>query len=336
MRNSSIDEKKACIQEFEEQEYHAATRQFMERTAAYVREHADAVIEGIRTKLDGFMAEIARQQKIQMIPVGQITLSLMRVSAWEEKKLIRMDAYDAEQLMGRNVAYQYVDAGWLYTQWQAYYDGLKKAVKDKGKSLYIREADIRNMMNRSLKKLAYILAATLKYTLNDADYMAHFGECARAEGFLISVGEYMDWQKVLYAEPPEVDIFFNQGRHPLVFQKLENKRYRDKEFCGLDLRHARFTHCDFIRCSFEDTDLSDVCFVDCRFKNVDMKSGKLYGAAFLGCIMEHTDMEGIRTKWVPFSGTDERETDVYRDVQYKKCLIDGEPTDDVASAQTEE
>lgn len=175
MRNSSIDEKKACIQEFEEQEYHAAERQFMERTAAYVREHADAVIEGIRTKLDGFMAEIARQQKIQMIPVGQITLSLMRVSAWEEKKLIRMDAYDAEQLMGRNVAYQYVDAGWLYTQWQAYYDSLKKAVKDKGKSLYIREADIRNMMNRSLKKLAYILAATLKYTLNDADYMAHFG-----------------------------------------------------------------------------------------------------------------------------------------------------------------
>lgn len=333
--NNNIQDRTACLQEFEQQEYHEITRQFMEKTVAYIRENADAAIGGIRTKLDSFMADIARQQKIQMIPVGQITLSLIRVSAWEEKKLIRMDAYDAEQLMGRNVAYQYIDAGWLFTQWQAYYDSLKKAVKDKGKSLYIREASIRNMMCRTLKKLAYILAAALKYTLNDADYMEHFKECARAEGFIISAGEYMDWQKVLYAEPPEVDIFFNRDRHPLIFQKLENKRYRDKDFCGLDLRHARFTHCDFIRCSFEETDLSDVRFVDCRFKNVDMKSGKLYGAAFLGCILENTDMEGIRTKWIPFGETDGREQDVYREVQYQKCLIDGELTDDVMTGQTE-
>ncbi|MDE7322755.1 MAG: pentapeptide repeat-containing protein [Lachnospiraceae bacterium] len=323
--SNDIQNKTACLREFEEKEYQEITRQFMAKTAAYVRENAMAVIERIKTQLDSFMANIAKQQKIQMIPVGQITLSLIRVSAWEEKKLIRMDAYDEEQLMGRNVAYQYIEADWIFTEWQAYYDSLKNAVKKKGKSLYIKEASIRKLMDRSIKKLVYILAATLKYTLNDADYLEHFQECARAEGFIISVGEYMDWQKVLYAEPPEVDIFFNLDRHPLVFQKLENKRYRDKEFCELDLRHARFTHCDFIRCSFEDTDLSDVCFVDCRFKNVDMKSGKLYGASFIACILENTDMEGIQTKWVPFA-EEEQETDVYREVVYRECLIDGELT----------
>ena len=325
--NNNIQNKTACLQEFEENEYQEITRQFMAKTVAYVRENAMAVIESIKTQLDSFMANIAKQQKIQMIPVGQITLSLIRVSAWEEKKLIRMDAYDEEQLMGRNVAYQYIEADWLFTEWQAYYDSLKDAVKKNGKSLYIREASIRNLMGRSLKKLVYILASTLKYTFNDADYLEHFQECARAEGFIISVGEYMDWQKVLYAEPPEVDIFFNQDKHPLVFQKLENKRYRDKEFCELDLRHARFTHCDFIRCSFEDTDLSDVRFVDCRFKNVDMKSGKLYGASFIACIFENTDMEGIQKKRVPFAGQEEQETDVYREVVYRECLIDGELTE---------
>lgn len=317
-------EKKDYIEEFEAKEYEEATRSFIKNTTDHIRDNIHAICDEITGALDDFLKNIGNAQKKQSIPIGQITISLIRVSAWEEKRYIRFDAYDEEQLLGRNVAFQYVDAEWLFVAWDAYYEDLVYRVKETGKERCIKEASIKQMMNRSLRELATILALTLKYTLDDADYLEHFEDCIKTDGFVISAGEYLDRQKVLYAELPEVDIFFNQENRPLIFQKIAYKRYHDKEFKDLDLRNARFTHCDFIRCNFENVDLSDVRFVDCTFKNVCMKSGKLYGAAFTDCTLENVDMEGISVKWIPFENGVTAEPELYRDVQYRNCLIDNE------------
>lgn len=317
-------EKKDYIEEFETKEYEEATRIFIRKTTEYIRDNFNTICNEITKVLNDFLKNIGNMQKKQMIPVGQITISLIRVSAWEEKRYIRFDAYDEEQLLGRNIAFQYADAEWLFAAWNAYYEDLAYRVKETGKERYIKEASIKQMMNRSLRELTTIMALTLKYILDDADYLEHFKDCTKTDGFIISAGEYMDRQKMLYAELPEVDIFFNQEKRPLVFQKIAYKRYYDKEFIDLDLRNARFTHCDFIRCNFENVDLSDVRFVDCTFKNVCMKSGKLYGAAFTDCTLENVNIEGMAVKWVPFENGETKETELYRDVQYRNCLIDNE------------
>lgn len=317
-------DKKEYIEEFERTEYEEATRAFIKRTADYICENMQVIAKEITGELDDFFKNIGLVQKKQMIPIGQITISLIRVSAWEDKKCIRMDAYDDELLIGRNVAFQYMDGSWLFTAWDSYYEDLVNKVRASGKERYIKEARIRQMMNKSLYKLAGILAYTLKYILDDADYLEHYQDIKRTEGFIISAGEYMDCQKVLFAHLPEVDIFFNPDKKPLIFQKIEYKRYYDKAFVDFELKNARFAHCDFIRCSFENVDLSDVRFVDCNFKTVEMKSGKLYGASFTDCIMENVNFQGMSVKWVPFENGESSEVELYREVQYRNCLINNE------------
>lgn len=317
-------DKKDYIEEFEKIEYAEATRAFIKGTTDHISENIQVISKEITVELDDFFKNIALVQKKQPIPIGQITISLIRVTAWEDKKRIRLDAYDDELLIGRNVAFQYMDGGWLFTAWDKYYEDLKNRAKASGKERYIKDAAIKQMMNKSLKELASILAYTLKYILDDADYLEHYNDLIKTEGFVISAGEYMDRQKILFAQLPEVDIFFNPDKKPLVFQKIEYKRYHDKEFTDFDLRNARFTHCDFIRCKFENVDLSDVRFVDCTFKTVEMKSGKLYGASFTDCIMENVNTEGMSMKWIPFENGESEETELYRDVQYRNCLIDNE------------
>lgn len=215
--------RKDYIKEFENNEYKEISRLFISRTTDYIKENLKSICDGITQELDCFLENISLVQKKQPIPVGQITISLIRVSAWEKQKLIRFDAYDHEQLLGRNIAFEYIDAQWLFNAWDQYYEKLINKVKQTNNVRYMKDAAIRQMMNRSLKELAIILAMTLKYTLNDSDYLEHFEECIRSEGFIISAGEYMDWQKMLYAELPEVDIFFNQKKNPLIFQKIKNK-----------------------------------------------------------------------------------------------------------------
>lgn len=317
-------DKKEYIEEFERTEYAEATRVFIQRTTDYIRENALTISKEITGALDDFFMNIGRVQKKQPIPIGQITISLIRVSAWEEEKLIRIDAFDNELLIGRNVAYQYMDGSWLFTAWEQYYEDLVNGVKTSGKERYIKNVAIKQMMNRSLKELASVLAYTLKYILDDADYLEHYKDIQRAEGFMISAGEYMDRQKILFAELPEVDIFFNPDKKPLVFQKIEYKRFYDKNFVDFDLRGARFTHCDFIRCNFENVDLSDVRFVDCTFKTVEMKSGKLYGASFTDCILENVNTDGMLMEWIPFENEESKEVELYREVNYRNCLIDNE------------
>ena len=91
------------------------------------------------------------------------------------------------------------------------------------------------------------------------------------------------------------------------------------------MSNARFVHCDFIRCTFENTNLSDVRFVDCKFSDTVMKSGKLYGASFTDCEIENLNMNGMDTKWTAFENSKTKETELYRKMQYRNCLIDGEP-----------
>ena len=196
--------KKKSIEAFEAKDYKEATSAFIKKTTDYIQDNIHTICGDITKTLDDFLKNIGIMQKKQPIPIGQITISLIRVTAWEEKRYIRFDAYDEEQLLGRNVAFQYVDAEWLFKAWDAYHEDLVCRVKESGKERYIKEAAIKQMMNKSLRDLATILAFTLKYTLDDADYLEHFGDCVKADGFVISAGEYMDRQKVLYAELPDM------------------------------------------------------------------------------------------------------------------------------------
>ncbi len=311
------------LTEFEKQYYEPVTTEFVHKTAEYLMNNNLNIIERITTELESFMEKVAKMQKVQPIAAGLIAISVMRTGIWSNKPMLRFDCYDEGKEAGRNIAYQYVNADFIVTEWESYRKALEKAVKQGGYERYIREAQIECYMSRAIERLIMLLFIQFKYYLADADYLKHFNELLIEEGFLITIGEYMDWQKILFAKVPEIDIIANPKEQPLMFQKIEEKKYRGQRLENMDLTQARFKNCEFSKCVFDNIVFNDVRFVNCLFRNVEMLSGTMYGATFIDCIFENVNMDGMETKYIPDMTQPVRLDNIYREVSYIECIMDG-------------
>lgn len=311
------------LAQFEKNYYEPATSALLQKTTEYLIANNEEITGQITKELEGFMGKIAKMQKIQPIPVGQIAISVLRTSIWEGKPKLRFDCYDEGKEAGKNIAYQYMSAEFLMTEWENYKTRLEKGVNEIGASRFIREAQIEQYMSQAIERLVMLLVTNLKYYLMDADYLEHFKEMLLAEVFIMTAGEYLDWQKILYGQLPEIDIIANPKEQPLIFQKIYEKKYRDKQLCDMDLTQARFVNCEFSKCTFENMILQDVRFVNCLFRDVVMKSGSMYGAAFVDCMFQNVDMDGMEKEWKPDVTQPLRLQDIYHEVRYIGCIMDG-------------
>lgn len=315
--------KQDYLQKYETSCYNKAAEEFITKTKEYISAHNEEITLRMTGELEEFIQQIAKMQKVQSIPAGQIAISVLRTSIWEGKPRIRFDCYDEGKEAGRNLAYKYMDAEFLTIEWENFRNSLEQMAKVGGYERYIKTAQIEQYMSRTIKRLIMLFVMNFKYYFADADCLKHFDEMEKAEGFLISAGEYMDWQKILFASVPEIDIIANPNNYPLIFQKIKEKIYRHKEFKDMDLTQARFIECEFSKCSFENVILNDVCFESCLFRNVKMKSGSMYGATFIDCVFQNADMEGMQKEWKADETHPVRLKDIYREVRYIGCIADG-------------
>lgn len=314
--------KEQALQEYETNIYEPVTTKFIQNT---FEDYIDKRIrrqEELRKALEEFMQNIGRMQKVQPIPAGQIAISFLRTSIWEEKPRLRLDCYDAGKEAGRNLACQYIDIDWLLPHWGAYRDELVTGVKGKEYDRYIRTAQINQYMSRALDRLFGMLAMSLKYDLLDADQFDGYEDLVKDEVFILTAGEYLDWQKVLFADVPEVDIVANPQDVPVLYQKCSKKIYRKKTFEKMNLAKSRFIECEFSKCTFDQVNLTDTRFVDCLFRDVTMQGGELYGAAFIHCVFTNIDFGDMKMKWVPFQDGKEEEEEIYRNTMFVDCIRD--------------
>lgn len=309
--------------QFEKECYEPATSEFLRKSMEYIIANNEEITTRLAKELDGFIEKIAKMQKFQPIAAGQITISALRTSIWEGEAKIRFDCYDEGNEAGINIAYQYMDAKFLTVEWDAYRKELERMVKEGGYERYVREAQIECYMSQTISRLVMLFVTNFKYYLCDADYFEHYNDMLKTDVFLITAGEYMDWQKMLFAQVPEIDIIANPSEQPLVFQKISEKKYRNKELKDMDLTQARFVNCEFSKCTFEQMVLNDVRFENCLFRDVKMSSGTMYGATFTDCIFQNTEMEGMQREWTQEAAEPVRLKDIYRDVRFIECIMDG-------------
>lgn len=313
------------ITEFRENELPSAMKEFWVKTENYVTSNLDKILDVIEEALSSVFEKTAEAQKLGMPDAGQITISFLRVTAWEEKQRAVIDVYDTNQIIGKVIYSQDLDISWLFTQWTELHNSLTELSSKKGVGMYVNAPAIRLMMEEGLRELAGYLYGILKYALIDADSMNNYSEIRRKEIFYISAGEYQDWQKIVYAEVPDEDITDAPPDAELFFQKKENQVYKGITFSDINLMGSRFTNCLFSHCVFKNVNLNDVRFIGCTFKEAEFESGTMYGAAFYRCGLYNTDMSGIRKEWTPFESK-QTESNIYRKLQMVECEIteDGE------------
>ena len=298
------------ITEFRENELKQATDEFRKATDKSTMENMPAICEQTKRTFSELFSHIAQIQGEN--PVGRITISLIRISAWEERQRARIEVYDRDEIVGRLLYETQTDVSYIFTEWENYRKRIVDMAETKGVRRYIKDPVVRLFMEERLTDMASYLYAIYKYILIDAEEIENYGLMNTIPGFMITIGEYMDWQKVLYAEVPPIDLADVDESSPAMYARFKNKIYRDLHIRGADLESTKFTDCKFYRCTFENVNLNDALFENCQFKDVVMKSGTMYGAVMKKCVRVRSDFSGMQTKWEPFQGTDV-EYDIYAD-----------------------
>lgn len=297
------------ITEFRENELKKATADFWKDTEKSVLEKMPDIVEKIKNTFAELFLAIARIQEDK--PVGRITISLLRVSAGEERQRARIEVYDKDEITGKLLYDTDMDISYLFAEWESYRHKLEMMAEEKGVRRYITDPVIRFLMEEKLTDMASYLYAVLKYILIDADEIPNYELLNTIPGFMITAGEYMDWQNALFAEVPPIDLRQITEETHAVFARFEKENYKDLHIKDCNLSKTKFTDCRFQSCTFENVKLNDALFQNCYFKDVIMKSGTMYGAIMKSCIRMNSDFSRMKTEWKPFQGTDE-EYDIYQ------------------------
>ncbi len=302
------------LQQFKEAYYEQDTGEFLDETNKYITNNVDNIALEIRHQMEEIFAEIIEVQKMIPINIACIQISLLESYVYLNEPMIQIDVYDANPIFGNILYSKKIDAAWLFTAWDGYKQRLEEHVEKMNLKRYIFPEQIRICMFESLQYIINIMVFVLKYLIAYSDKFNGYNELLKEKNFIITAGKYRDWQKTLFADMPEIDIFFNTEEKGLQFQKYRKKKYRKKIFKNLSLKHVRFSECEFLNCIFENTDLSDSVFENCILENIKTTNIIMYGVLFDGCKIMGVDFSGV--KWVC---KDELPEDLYRKVEFINC-----------------
>ncbi len=274
------------LQEFMETCHAKERKWFLEQTFQYLNEHRQELADQVKKNLEIFLRGVVIGQNEFPVPVECIQISLLDVSIFKEEPALRYDAYGEMGVLGTRLFGKNFPCQWILTYWDEYRKRLENDVKKMQVSRYISQARIQQIMMESTGMLNALIYGIIKYSFDTLNTMEPLKELLKTDYFYISFGNYMDRQKLIYAEYPEIDIFFNTEGESLEYRKYQHKVYRKKEFMELNLTHSQFVECQFVNCKFEKCDLKDVTFENCRFYHTDMEKCIGFGMNINNCILE--------------------------------------------------
>lgn len=301
------------IQEFRENCYNTVTNNFFEKTNTSIVSNMKQIEDKFILMFEELFEEVCQFQENIPIEVGCIQVSLMYTSIYENNPKIRIEVYSSQGIFEESIYNTEIQADWLFVYWKEYETNLNEGIKKHHLERYIRKAAVKKLMAESIGMLIYLYVINIKYLFAYVNEWKSFESILKSEGFYISAGGYLDWQKVLYASVSEVDIFFNTASVPLYFQVQNDKVFKNKQFNHLNLQNSRFNRDTFDNCSFEQVDLSDCDFNQCTFQNVRFNHCKLYGMLLIDCELKGVTIE--QSEWSYVLKPDEKLRDVYRNGQ---------------------
>ncbi len=139
----------------------------------------------------------------------------------------------------------------------------------------------------------------------------------KEKSFLIEMGEYMDWQKPVFALLPEIDLFNREKDTPLIFRRYAAVTYKEKIFRDWVMNHSRFTDCMFADGEIDGCQMNDCVFDGCSFESMTIKNTEMIGCLFINC-----DFGQVRFENVAFYGDPAQKTEEYYEpAEFYRCGI---------------
>lgn len=311
---------------FRKETYPKLAQKFVSETALRFIETEEEAAGRCVKALKSAAGRMAALQEAQGLPpAAYLTVSVLYTSVYFGAPRFRLDFYDERWMAAEPLYSEEIDAGWLFFHWKAHLAEVGEARGSLRAS--IRESHVESMCWQSVRLLAYWLAAELKYWLAPLAKAEEFSRLQKADMFYVTFGEYLDWQKPVFAILPEIDIFNCGSGDSLRLRTFRQCRYANKEFSALDLSGSRFYDCRFENCVFEETDLGDVCFENCRFLKTSFREVNLSGALFRNSALKEITMVKAAAE---AAAEDGEKRDLYRPLAFEDCVIEAMTLKDCA------
>lgn len=304
---------------FEEEFYPPAFRSLAREVIGRFNAGQEKITSDIKGYLNQYMDDLYRLQEAGLAgTVSEITLSLLYTSLEEKSVEFRIDSYgEGGFLYEDTLLAERFPAPWLAENMSTLSQELEKHVVEENLRRYIRPAQIERLKLRALRSLLAYFSSRFRYVIADALDRKRLARLKKGETFVITMGEYLNWQKVIFALLPEVDIFNCEAGTSFRFRRFLAIYYEGKNFQDLNLCDARFTDSTFRDCTMDGCQLNDCIFDGCTFKNVVITGTEMIGCLFIGCDLKEVYFQEVSF----FADETKQEQAYYEPTEFLDCAI---------------
>ena len=283
--------------QYRKQCYDPIMHRYMEGFLENVADHAKEVHEELTGQADAFFQSLCLLQEHKKLgPVRTISISFPYTLLEIGTPGLLFEVYPGTvPFLEPAEVSQECPVSWLFSSWEDMLHELKAEAGKQGLGAIIRMPYIRSQAWGGARLLLSMVSVIVKYHLYGLEEMKSFQELEKAEECSLSFGEYMDWQRPIWKQRSEVDIFFCEKETDLRFRVFQKVWYEEKEFKNLTLDDCRFEECMFQNCHFIGTSFRDARLSGCMFRECTFDGVLLNGARFDGCSLEQVHMKGIHT-----------------------------------------
>lgn len=305
------------VAEFREEAYLPLLRQLAEDTAKWLADEEEVTAKKFAEDVEREIRCVAELQEQGLMPVTELLLSLTYTSVYFGRPQIRLDFYAEPWMISEPVYSASIDASWLFVFWERHLTDLADAAKCL--RARVRATHLESMRAQSVRMLGYLFSSRVKYWIRRIRGGSAFAALQTGAEFYLSFGEYMDWQKAIFARLPEADIFQCGTEDSLRFRDFFQCCYQEKSFAEVDLSGSRFVGCVFARCTFTAADLCDTVFEHCRFVDTVLTDGAMSGAQFADTLLRGVVLRRMEASPSALCGGRQ---ELYRELLFAGCTLE--------------
>lgn len=280
----------------QEECYFPLAKEYLKEALDYTCIHADRIHKELTGQLKTFLFNLSElQERGRLGAVGRISISFLYTSLLCGRPCFLFEVYPSIPFLDNALVSREFPLSWMFREWEEFQERVRQETGKQGMNTVIRMPYIRSEAWGTARLAIQLMFTLIKYHFYGIEGMEAYQKLEKTENFVLSFGEYYDWQKPILALKREVDIFQCEKEEDLRFCRFPGKWYEKKEFSQLVLDDCRFQECTFVDSVFVDTSLRDARFLGCSFKNCELSRLLLQGARFDGCVFERVSFSEIKT-----------------------------------------
>ena len=280
------------LENYTEKYYESMMIQFTNKLQEKIDSNLEVIISEFQKTFKNYIDNLAKNQDEE---TAFVHISFLYTSLSEKIAKLRLEAFPIDGvLFGESLYTDTIEIPFLVDIITQTKNELLKLAEQDNESPFIHNAFIDQLLIRMISASIRYLFEFYKYHYADLFDIDAIFKLNTADDFFITFGDYYDWQKPIFANRAEVDLFNRAEDEDLNFRKYNNFIFKDKKFDDLKISNSVFKGCRFENSELLSTSFADCIFEDCIFRKTVLTNVNFIGNTFEDCVFENIQFENAK------------------------------------------